>query len=457
MSSRRAPRRRINTPLAKGRQSTQRARLVEAMITVANRDGYARASVSAVIAEAGVSRPTFYDYFSDREDCLLAVISDLNALLLTEVSRALAAAPPAEATRAALRGLIGFASAEPAMAQFLTNSPMSCGGRALDARDAGIAAIERLIERAYASLDPATPMPDISARMLIGGLYRLLASRLRRGDAALSTILDDLLDWLARYELPLAEHRWRTLKPLSPAPPLPPGIANPLRAPRPLPRGRPRLSPEKVAENHRQRILVAVATLAETNGYNATTVADITSHAGLDSHAFYSLFSDKQDAFMAVHEVGFQQVMTVTAAAFFKGATWPERTWEAGRALAQFLQKNPLIAHVGFVEAGAVGPRAVQRVEDSHTAFTIFLQEGYQYAPQPPPPPRAALEAVITTLFETVYHQARRPGKPKLSGLLPHMIFLSLAPFLGPTEANRFIDQKLADGRGTTSNKRHNS
>jgi AcrR family transcriptional regulator len=46
-----------------GRKSTQRERLLNGVITVANRDGSSRASVSAVIAEAGVSRPTFYDYF----------------------------------------------------------------------------------------------------------------------------------------------------------------------------------------------------------------------------------------------------------------------------------------------------------------------------------------------------------------------------------------------------------
>jgi AcrR family transcriptional regulator len=442
MGARRVPQGKINTGLTKGRQATQRERLLRGMVAVGNRDGYARASVSAVIAEAKVSRPTFYDYFRDREDCLLAVVAEANAGLLAAAREAVAETPE-RPLAGCVRGLIAFAGADPALARFLTNEPMSCGGRALDAREEGLEAVEGLIEETYKTLDPATPAPDISGRMLTGGLYRLLASRLRRGEPRLTAILADLLDWIARYETPLAEHRWRNLKPISPSPRLPAGIAGPLSAPKPLPPGRPRLTPEQVAENHRQRILYAVATLAETKGYNATTIADITKQAGLDGHIFYSLYTDKQDAFMAVHEIGFQQVMTVTASAFFKGSTWPERTWEAGRALAQFLQTNPLIAHVGFVEAGAVGPRAMQRIEDSHTAFTIFLQEGYQYAPQPSPPPQAALEAIVTTIYETIYHQARRPGKPKLAGLLPHMTHLSIAPFLGTHNTNHYIDQKL--------------
>src|SRR5450759_2352765 len=132
---------------------------------------------------------------------------------------------------------------------------------------------------------------------------------------------------------------------------------------------------------------------------------------------------------MAVHELGYREVMAVTAGAFFAGTSWPERSWEAGRAFTQFLERHPTIAHVGFVEAYAVGPGAVQRVEDSHTAFTMFLQEGYQYAPSPRPPSRVVLEAIITTVFEIVYRQVRAGGETELAGLLGHIAFLWLAPF----------------------------
>ncbi len=45
---------------------------------------------------------------------------------------------------------------------------------------------------------------------------------------------------------------------------------------------------------------------------------------------------------MAVHELGLQQTLALTAEAFFTGASWPERLWEAGRAFTQFLEINPL-------------------------------------------------------------------------------------------------------------------
>jgi AcrR family transcriptional regulator len=415
------------------------------MVTAANRDGYAGASVSNVIGEARVSRPTFYDYFADRDDCFLAALSDVHERLLEEIRETVHEESPERAMRAAVRALIHFAAAQPAMARFLCNEPMAGGPIALDARDQGIGEIERVIEDSYERVGPATPAPDFSARMLIGGVYRLLASRLRRGEPGLSALRDDLLGWIDSYEQPLGEHRWRALKPGPEPSPSPFVPETPLRAPAALPPGRPRISEGEVAENQRLRIMFAAAQLAEDKGYSATTVADVTRQAGVDGRAFYSMFADKQDAFMAVHELGFQRVMEVTAGAFFAGSTWPERSWEAGRAFTQFLERNPTVAHVGFVEAYAVGPGAAQRLEDSHNAFAMFLQEGYQYVAEDARPPRVALEAIITTIFETVYDCTRDSGTPQLSGLLAHLTFLVLSPFLGPVQANAFIDEKLKE------------
>jgi AcrR family transcriptional regulator len=433
----------MNATLQQGRKATQRERLLAGMLSAANRDGYARASVSAVIAQAGVSRPTLYDYFADKDDCFLAALDDVHDRLLGKIREAVAEQEPRQAMRAAVAALIGFAHSQPAMARFLTNEPMAGGPLALDARDRGIGAIERVIEERYQCLGPATSVPDFSARMLIGGTYRLLAPRVRRGEPGLSDLLEDLLGWIGSYERPVGEHRWRALQP-GPRPSRSPFVpATPLRAPEPLPPGRPRISEDEVAENQRLRIMFAAAQLAQEQGYTATTIGDITKLAGVDGRTFHSMFADKQEAFMAVHELGFQEVMSVTAAAFFAGATWPERNWEAGRAFTQFLEQNPMVAHVGFVEAYAVGPGAAQRLEDSHSAFAMLLQEGYQHVSGDARPAGVVLEAIITTIFETVYHQARGRGKPRLSGLLAHLTFLVLSPFIGPVEATAFIDQKL--------------
>jgi AcrR family transcriptional regulator len=435
-----------------GRKSTQRERILRGMIDVANRGGYASANVSAVIGRAGVSRPTFYDYFADRDDCFLQSIADVQQQLLAAIREAVESGPPEEATAAAVEALVGFASAEPARARFLMSESMAGGPAALDARDQGIAEIAEVIEQTHSRVDAAVATPDVDHRVLIGGVYRVLSTRLRRGEPAISKLIDELLPWIKSYEQPAREHRWWTLAPAPPAPPSPHVPDVPIQQmPSVLPPGRPRLSEEEVAENHRLRILYAAARMAESKGYTATTVADITKFARVDGHVFYRLFSDKQDAFTSVHELGFQQVMDVASRAFFAGANWPERSWEAGRALTQLLEDNPLLAHVGFVEAYAVGPGAVQRIEDSHIAFMFFLQEGLVYRKQAHPPSRTAMEAIITCIFEIIYRQSRHGGKPEVASMLAHIAHVWLTPFLGPQDADELIDRQLEVGADAQS------
>ncbi len=145
--------------------------------------------------------------------------------------------------------------------------------------------------------------------------------------------------------------------------------------------------------------------------------------------------------------LGFTQVLDLTSKAFFAGENWPMRSWEGGRALTQLLEDNPLVAHVGFVEAYAVGPTAIERIEGSHIAFTFFLQEGLVYRKQRNPPSGLTMEAIVVSIFELIYLQARDHGKPEVASMLPHIAHFWLAPFLGNRESDEFIDGRIAQAR----------
>ena len=170
------------------RKRTQRERLLKGMVEVANRRGYAGASVSAVIAEAGVSRPTFYDYFADRDECFTATIRDVQQALARQVEGALDGRGPERAVGAAIEAILAFADARSTEARFLTAESMSGGRVALDARDQGIAAIAAVIDAAQEGVRPRTPLGDLEHRVLVGSVYRLIATRLRRGEASLTSL-----------------------------------------------------------------------------------------------------------------------------------------------------------------------------------------------------------------------------------------------------------------------------
>jgi AcrR family transcriptional regulator len=430
------------------RKRTQRERLLNGMVEATNQRGYASANVTAVIGEARVSRPTFYEYFSDRDDCLKATIAVIQEQIATTVGETLKQRPAPEALAAAVDALVEFAVVEPARARFAMGESMAGGAGALAMRDRGLTRIAAAIERVQRKSANDARLPDIDVRLALGTVYRMLVARLRRGETPTSRLADELNRWLESYERPAAERRWQKLEPLAA------GTRSARRAhgsarkaPPALPPGRPTLSKAQVSENHRLRILYATALLAARKGYSATSAVDIMEQASVGGRVFYRHFANKHEAFAALHEHDFQQVMNVTASAFFIDAGWAQRSWDAARALLRFLEENPLEAHVGFVEAYAIGPSAVQRVEDGHMAFTFFLQEGLTQATPETAPSRVAMEAVVAAVFEVVYVCVRGRAKPQLTGMLGPLAHLWLSPFLGVQAADRFIEQQLARER----------
>lgn len=430
------------------RKRTQRARLIAGMVEVANRHGYASATVSAVIGEAGVSRPTFYDYFDDRDHCFRVTIEEVQGQLSTLVGEALGGVPAERSWEAAVRALIDYADAERARARFLMSEALAGGPGALDTRDRGITSMAASIERALKRAPATATVPDLEPRVVLGSAYRLIAARLRRGEVSIAPLAEGLLSWIAAFGRPAGERRWATLRPASAAARSRRAPQTPAaRMPSVLPAGRPKLSSREIAENHRARILYGAAKMAELKGYTATTVTDITRLARVDGRVFYRLFADKQQAFGVVHELGFQQMMDAIAKGFFSAKDWPKRSWEGARALTQLLQTNPLVAHVGFVEAYAMGPSSVQRVEDAHAAFLFLLEEGLMESESPPS--RAAMEAIMASAFEVIYLQARRGRDLQVAAMLPHIAHLWLTPFLGPQKANSFIDRQMRSAHAT--------
>jgi AcrR family transcriptional regulator len=433
----------------KARKGTQRERLLDGMLLAAVRRSYAGANVAQVIAHAGVSRPTFYEYFADRDDCFLAVHRDISEQLLGHVSEAVSSAPPERALQAGVRTLLVRAQAKPDRARFLVNETLAGGHRALDQRDLLIDRIERIIERSRARASPGTPAPDLPTQAVLGGICGLLAPRLRRNEYDLSQLAEEICVWIESYNRPSNEHRWRTLEPgpTMPAARYVSELAS--RPPAALARGRPSLSSAEIAAHQRERIVYATGEMAAEKGYADVTIADITAAAWVDRRVFYAHFRDKQEAFLATHELGFQQTMAVSAKAFFSCEDWPERIWEGLHAGSHFNATHPVVAHIGYVEAHAVGSPAIQRVDDSRAAFNIFVQEGFRYASSPPP--ATTLDALSATIFEIGYRHARGRRVHLLPRLTGHAAYLVLAPFLGTEQANEFVDAKLAQARAALS------
>lgn len=421
----------------------QRARLLDAIVVVAASRGYANARMADLVDHAGVSRATFYELFRDKEHCFLAAHGALAERLLADTGKAVAQGDPQSAVDRVFAAVIEFAGRDPLAFTFLTHEAMLAGLVVMDERDRLIDGLLALVERAHEQAPTEASLPDVPVRALIGGLIRLLGIRLRRGPHNSERLRQDLIRWIDCYRV--SERHSRDAGPT-----VSPGVLERSErstprviAPQPLPKGRHRLPRTVVEGIQRQRLLHATAAAIHANGYAATTVADIVLAAGVSREAFYSHFRNRPEAFIETHRLVFEQLMALTAGAFFScTGSWPERVWGSGRAFARFIVDAPSLAHFGFTESYAPGPELAQRTDDALLAFTVFLADGYSYRPAANELPRVISEAIAATIMDAAAFYIRRGRSDELIALLPRMSYVVLAPFMGTEAAHAFLDGK---------------
>lgn len=162
-------------------RAIQRERLLIAMLNAAAELGYLETNVQDVIDRAGVSRPTFYEHFSNKEDCFLAAFDASAERLRKTVQDAVSSSGDSwrDRVRSALEALLGFASREPDTARTLV----------VEARAASEAAVKRRVkllddfaacleEEARELLPAPPPRTAVTASGIVGGVESLLYSRL---------------------------------------------------------------------------------------------------------------------------------------------------------------------------------------------------------------------------------------------------------------------------------------
>ena len=97
----------------RGIMQIQRARILAAMVQASVEHGPGSVSVAHVVELAGISRRTFYEIFSDREECFLAAFDDAIASAKRYALRDYdPAAPWNVRVRSALTGFLTFLDVE---------------------------------------------------------------------------------------------------------------------------------------------------------------------------------------------------------------------------------------------------------------------------------------------------------------------------------------------------------
>jgi AcrR family transcriptional regulator len=166
-----------------GRQvaEIQRARLLAGAVRAVDELGYTRAKVTDITERSRVSRRTFYELFSNYEECILALLDTTLASVRERLAAAeLDALPWRERVRGGLWSILCFFDREPALARFCVVQSARGGPRMLERREQILGELAGVIDEGRGEGARGSDCPPLTAEGLMGGALSILYARLSR-------------------------------------------------------------------------------------------------------------------------------------------------------------------------------------------------------------------------------------------------------------------------------------
>ncbi len=159
-------------------------RALRAFAAVVAEQGYARATVDAVVKRASMSATTFYAHFDGKEDAMLAAIDSAASQMVAVVLPAFRRAPDwMEGIRAGFGALFNYLASRPAMARLVAVEAYAAGPAAMERRARTFRPLDGLLAKGR-ERSPGTP--GIASEAMAGGVYTLAYRQIRdKGPEAL--------------------------------------------------------------------------------------------------------------------------------------------------------------------------------------------------------------------------------------------------------------------------------
>lgn len=439
----------------------QRIRIHGGMIEAVTTRGYARTSVKLVIGLAGVSRRSFYEQFSGKEECFMAtfdLIVNRAVKRLTDAYRGTEGGQP-QRLRAALRAWCGEMEQSPKALRVAIAESQTAGPEGLRRLQRATALCEALLANAFAnrcSADPeadpaadpddddAAPAADAPAaddaalaadpdapaadpddpevlpapvvRAIVGGLRRATQMRLLDDDTDhLQPLVEEMVKWALLFKSPAVEQ----LRPRQ-------WVGQPF--PETL-----ELEPTACGgEDRRAQVLRgAIETGLRERKFNDVNAPRIAENAGLPVEAVTGLYADPRACYVEALEALGDELLQVLGAHELLGAEWADAVCGAVEDLLAHLAEGPARLLTLTMKAFEAGPAAIATVGDLAYELATLLTEG---APQPPHT-RIAVEAIGGGVWHILSCEVLAGRGHRLPVLSEYVAYVVLAPYLGAERA----------------------
>jgi AcrR family transcriptional regulator len=358
----------------------QRERLFGAMIAAVAEKGYEASTVADLVRISGVSRSDFYEHFANKDDCAVGALEAVLEMMRQIVLRSY------DGEGGALRTLIELIGEQAATARFCFVEVYAAGPRAVAMIDAAAEPLEDLFERRFVDQEEGTEVPRQLVGAIVGGLRKVIHTRLYRGEeAGLVELAEQLRAWSLAYKA----------------------------MPKPLPVPRRTSNPQLqfVGYTVSQRIARALASVVAEKGYGATSTSDIAERAAMSLSTFYAHFKNKEEATLATIELVGALVLATVGPTVRRGDDWRAGVIALHETLCAFLAAEPDFAQLTISEVYAAGPRALAQRDRIIEALQGMLAPGYAEHPETP---AIAGEAIGGATYALLRDQLRFDGPASL-------------------------------------------
>jgi AcrR family transcriptional regulator len=187
----------------------QRERLIAGLAEAVAENGYAGTTIAHITRHAAVSRRTFYEHFSSKDECFVAAYDTVMTELRELVSEAFGEEDDwAHAVKAGIATMLDFLAAQPSLARLCMVEALVAGPVVVERYDA---AIESLIPYFKAGRDGRSPevlsrLSPTTEEALVGGMVSLISRRIFAGRIdELEALLPDLVEFALTPYLGSAE------------------------------------------------------------------------------------------------------------------------------------------------------------------------------------------------------------------------------------------------------------
>jgi AcrR family transcriptional regulator len=153
----------------------QRQRILRAAAEVFAASGYRQVAVADIVKQAGVGRGRFYEHFSSKEDCFLALY-DFGASSAVRVVEEACSGPTltfAERVQAGMAAFLGYVEANPDLARSCIVEGPAAGPAATARFESAIEEFASLLRRSRGEAGEEQ-LPNDVEETFVGGLYWIL-------------------------------------------------------------------------------------------------------------------------------------------------------------------------------------------------------------------------------------------------------------------------------------------